>query len=174
MRLLLIIKLPFYLPRVQLNEKEGMSLQQGIALPLSLRCLQRHSLPIHGSKLVYLQRGLCRPRCGNTSTFLLIWQRFSFICNWAFWETEGRARTVGDGCVFSSQVLSGLAFFKSRLMTHRVCTCCLWQPLLCFWGCSAGRCAVTLLLCSKCGSFLNKKGQTVVRSTLQGEFQMCL
>lgn len=153
-----------------------MSLQQGIALPLSLQGLQRQSFPIHGSKLVYLQRGLCRPRCGNTRTFLLTWQRFSFssFVTGLSGKLREEPRTVGDECVFSSQVLSGLAFCKSRLMIHRVCTCCLWQPLLSFWGCSARRCAVTLLLCSKCGSLLNKKGQSVMRSTLQQEFQMCL
>lgn len=136
-----------------------MSLWPGVALPLSLRDLQRQSLPIPGSKLVYLQRGLCRPCCCNTNTVLLIWQRITLrsFCIWACWETEGRTRTVGDGSVFSSQVGSGLAFCKSRLLMHWVCACCLCQPLLCFWGCSAGRCpVVTLLLWSEGGSLLKR------------------
>lgn len=55
-----------------------MSLQPGVALPLSLKDLQRQSLPSQGGRFVYFQRRLYRPCRGNTSTLLLIWQRLSF------------------------------------------------------------------------------------------------
>lgn len=140
----------------------------GVALPLSLKGnLQRQSLPIRGSKFVGLSRGLYRPYCGNTA--LLIGQRFcfsSFVIGLAGKQKEEQELWEVGVCS-SARCWVVLPFARAGYQ----CTECLWQLLWCFWGCSAESCAATLLPWSEGCSLLNKKDQSVMRTTLGQEFQ---